>query len=244
MINEKMLSDFINPGIKPDDTILMHSSLSSLGYIEGGADTVIDTLIAALPEGTLLIPTLSYQTVTRENPFFSVTETPSCIGIIGETFRKRKGVKRSLHPTHSVCGTGKYAEEILEKHIETSTPAGKNSPFGLLPEYNGKILMLGCTLKPNTSMHAVEELLKPWYLLQKEPVEYTITDEKGNEFIKIHERHNFKTAEQRYDRLANIMDIPCKKVMNADCYLIDAKEMWEKVYAKLKEDIDYFIDIK
>ncbi len=244
MINEKMAQDLINLGIKKDDTILMHSSLSSLGYIEGGAETVIDTILSVLTEGTLLIPALSYSYVNNENPVFNIKETGSCVGIISETFRKRDGVIRSMHPTHSVCGTGKYAAEILSKHIETNTPAGKTSPFALLPKYNGKILMLGCGLNPNTSMHGVEELTKPWYLLTEEPFTYTLTDENGNETKKDYFRHNFhaSNAHQRYDRLADVMNLECKKVLNADCYLIDAKKMWETADKYIKENNNYFID--
>ena len=72
-----MAQDLINLGIKKDDTILMHSSLSSLGYIEGGAETVIDTILSVLTEGTLLIPALSYSYVNNENPVFNIKETGS-----------------------------------------------------------------------------------------------------------------------------------------------------------------------
>lgn len=245
MINEKMKNDLINLGIKDDDTILMHSSLSSLGYIEGGADTVIDTLLSVLENGTLLIPSLSYSFVNDANPVFDIRETKSCVGIISETFRKRNGVIRSMHPTHSVCGTGKHAEEILSHHSETNTPVGEKSPFALLPNYNGKILMLGCSLNPNTSMHGVEELTKPWYLLTKEPFTYTLIDENGNKTEKDYFRHNFHPshAEQRYDRLGDVMELECKKVLDADCYLINASKMWEIADKHIKENNNYFINI-
>lgn len=51
MINEKMQKDLIALGIKADDTVLMHGSLSSLGFVEGGAETVIDTLLSVLKNG-------------------------------------------------------------------------------------------------------------------------------------------------------------------------------------------------
>ena len=242
MVNEKMAQDLKALGIRPDDVILMHSSLSSLGYVEGGADTVIDTLLSVLSEGTLLIPALSFDTVNGDNPVFSARETPSCIGLISETFRKRPGVLRSIHPTHSVCGIGKYAREILSQHKETDTPVGKKSPFGLLPEYGGKVLMLGCRLFPNTSMHGVEELSRPWYLMKSGRTTFRLLDENGNETVKAYECHNFKQAAQRYDRLAQVMDIPWGKVLNADCYLIDAKQMWKAGHEKLMEDPDFFID--
>ena len=242
MVHETMARDFWNLGIRPDDTVLMHSSLSSLGYVEGGADTVIDTLLDVLKEGTLLIPALSYESVTTESPEFSVLNSPSCIGRISETFRTRPGVRRSMHPTHSVCGVGRLAEEILSRHLDTDTPVGEMSPFALLPSYGGKVLMLGCGLRPNTSMHGVEELVKPDYLLHPEPVEYRLTGYDGKITRKIYLRHDFRTAIQRYDRLAEKMEIACGKVLNATSYLIDAQTMWQVGEKALREDPHCFID--
>ena len=147
-----------------------------------------------------------------------------------------------------ICGsdwsiyTGKYAAEILGRHIESSTPVGKTSPFALLPEYDGQVLMLGCGLRPNTSMHGVEELSVPPYLLREEPVEYTLIDADGNELKKKYRVHNFRGVAQRYDRLAEVMDIPHGKVLEAEAYLIDAREMWKKGHEKLKENEMYFVD--
>ena len=242
MVNEKMAQDLVALGLRSDDVILMHSSLSSLGYVEGGADTVIDTLLEVLSEGTLLIPALSYDTVNANNPVFIARETPSCIGRISETFRTRPGVLRSIHPTHSVCGMGKHAQEILSRHIETDTPVGKLSPFGLLPEYGGKVLMLGCRLFSNTSMHGVEELSRPWYVMKPYRTTFRLVDENGQETEKSYETHNFKNAIQRYDRLAQVMDIPNGPVLNATCHLIDARQMWKVGHETLLKDPDFFID--
>ena len=133
-----------------------HSSLRSLGPVPGGAETVVRGLVEALgPDGTLLMPALSYARVTPEQPLFDVRLTPSNVGALPETFRTRPGTLRSIHPTHSVCGVGRLAAELLGRHIEDRTPCGPRSPFHLLPEYGGQILMLGCGLRPNTSMHAV-----------------------------------------------------------------------------------------
>lgn len=242
MVNYKMVEDLVNLGIKSDDTVLMHSSLKSLGYVEGGASTVIDSLLYVLSDGTLLIPALSFATVRPEIPIFSQNDTPSCVGAISEYFRKTPNVLRSLHPTHSVCAYGKRAYELTREHIDTTTPVGEKSPFALLPKVGGKILMLGCGLRPNTSMHGVEELTVPPYLFREKMIEYTITDKDGNTFKKDYHAHNFKGVGQRYDRLSEIMDIPHGKVLEADAYLIDAKEMWDKAHAKLEENEFFFVD--
>ena len=242
MINKQMYGDLAALGIRHDDVILMHSSLSSLGYVEGGAETVIDTLTALLDGGTLLIPALSFASVRPENPYFSLLGTPSCVGAISEYFRTRPGVGRSMHPTHSVCGIGEGAERLLSGHYRSETPVGPDSPMALLPKVNGKILMLGCGLRPNTSMHGVEELTVPPYLYRPEPVEYHLTDADGRETVKKYRAHNFAGVIQRYDRLAEIMDIPGGRVLGAEAFLIDAAEMWEKADRKLKENETFFVD--
>src|SRR5436305_5681484 len=67
-INEKNLpvtrdclkTDFSNIGIKPGMTLIVHSSLKSIGWVCGREITVVDALMEVLtPEGTLVMPTHS-----------------------------------------------------------------------------------------------------------------------------------------------------------------------------------------
>lgn len=244
LVNEQLLRDLRALGVCAEDTLLVHSSLSALGYVEGGAETVIDTLLAAVSEGTLLMPALSYATVRPETPTFSINETPSCVGAISEAFRKRAGVRRSMHPTHSVCAMGKRAEELLAPHKDTATPAGAGSPFALLPQYGGKVLMLGCGINPNTSMHGVEETVMPPYLLNPTPTVYRLVDETGTVTEKAYRRHSFHdtNTSQRYERLGDVMTIAEGAVLNGRVHLIDAREMWRAAGEKLKDNPFYFVD--
>lgn len=94
-----LIRDLRALGIKENDTVLVHSSLSALGFIEGGAETVIEALKEIITEGgNLLFPTLSYATVNLDNLNFDVRNTPCCVGIIPETFRKQPDVIRSIRP--------------------------------------------------------------------------------------------------------------------------------------------------
>ena len=43
-------------GIRPTDNLLVHSSMKSLGPVEGGADTLIDALMESVPKGLLMMP--------------------------------------------------------------------------------------------------------------------------------------------------------------------------------------------
>ena len=149
-----------------------------------------------------------------------------------------------MHPTHSICAWGKHAEEILKGHFLSDTPVGSGSPLALVPEYGGKILMLGCGLRPNTSMHGVEELVMPPYLFKPHKTLFTLVDKDGTETRKYYNCHNIAASGtiQRYDRLADIMDLKSQKVLEADCYLIDASEMWRKAHEALKKNEFYFVD--
>ena len=61
-MKQKLIHDLSALGLCPGDTVIVHSSLSALGHVEGGADTVIDALKELLTEeGTLLFPALSFR---------------------------------------------------------------------------------------------------------------------------------------------------------------------------------------
>lgn len=156
-MSDRLLAQFqanlLALGVRPGGVLMVHSSLRALGNVPGGAEMVIQGLLSALGEnGTLLMPALTYERVIPTCPVFDVRQTPSNVGIIPETFRKREGTRRSIHPTHSVCALGPLAAALLDPHIEDNTPCGPHSPFHTMPEHGGQILMLGCGLEPNTSM--------------------------------------------------------------------------------------------
>ena len=232
-------------GVRPGGVLLVHSSLRSLGKVPGGAATVIAGLRQALgPAGTLLMPALSYAAVTRERPRFDLTLTPSNVGIIPETFRRQPGVLRSLHPTHSVCGSGPVAAALLCEHGQDATPCGLHSPFHRLPEVNGQILMLGCGLAPNTSFHAIEEVVAPPYLFGN-PLEYELIDGDGARTVKRYLPHDFAGYAQRYERLGELLAEPGLRkgsVLAATVYVIEAAAMWDVALAALRRDPLAFVE--
>ena len=242
-MNEAFSDGLRKLGVAPDDTLLVHSSLKALGWIDGGAIAVVEALMHYLSRGTLLMPALSYATVTAENPHFSVIDTPSCVGTIPEAYRTYPSVTRSIHPTHSVCAWGARAAEITERHGLDRTPVGENSPFRLLTACGGKILMLGCGLRPNTFMHGVEEAAGLPYVLAEQPVTFQITNREGYTEEAVHRVHDFRDiAAQRYDRAADCTTIRSGKVLDADTYLLDSKDLWDAASDVLQRDPWYFVD--
>jgi aminoglycoside 3-N-acetyltransferase len=242
---DRVASELGEAGLAPGSAVLVHSSLSSLGRVQGGAETVIGGLLDALgPEGTLLMPALSYAAVTETSPRFDLRSTPSNVGTIPETFRRMPGVLRSLHPTHSVCGAGPRARELLAPHAGDRTPCGPGSPFRLLARSGGSILMLGCGLRPNTSMHGVEELVEPPYLFGGE-LSITLVREDGSEVAGSYRMHGFSGHAQRYDRVATLGEGPWlrqARVLEATVHLIDAAELWRRAEEALRRDPLFFVE--
>jgi aminoglycoside 3-N-acetyltransferase len=242
---QKISNELQAIGVRPGGVLMVHSSLKSLGWVPGGAETVIQALLFALgTDGTLLMPALTYGTVGSSNPCFDLRSTPSCVGIIPETFRLRAGTKRSLHPTHSVCASGSLAKQLLTPHQEDSTPCGPNSPFHRLPDFDGQILMLGCGLLPNTSIHALEEIVKTPYAL-KAPMVYTLINENGEEIKKAYSPHHFAGYTQRYDRVTRILkhpDLRTGSVMKAHSHLMDAVALKNAGLIALEDNPLFFVE--
>lgn len=241
----RLAADLRALGVRLGGVLLVHSSLRSLGPLRGGAETVVLGLLDALGvEGTLLMPALSYETVGAHNPAFDVRHTPSCVGALSEYFRTRARTQRSIHPTHSVAGVGPHAATLLGDHMQSTTPVGPNSPFRKLRDVGGQILFLGCGLRPNTSMHGVEELVEPPYLFAGF-VNYRVALADGSEAEMRVRSHDFAGWAQRYDRLGPLLEgrgLRAGPVMQARAHLLEAGPMWEIAQAALVRDPLYFVE--
>lgn len=242
----RIASDSLSAGLRPGGIVLVHSSLSSMGRVPGGPETVIRGLTRALgPEGTLLLPALSYEHVGARQPVFDLLRTPANVGVIPEHFRKRPGTVRSVHPTHSVCGIGPRLHDILGEHHLDQTPCGEHSPYRKLRDLSGQILFLGCGLRPNTSMHGVEELAKAPYLFG-EMVAYRIILPDGGEMSLRCRRHSFAGWRQRYDRVESLLrpgkEIKTGRVLGAGAHVVESRAMWERALEALESDPFHFVE--
>lgn len=173
-----LISDFKKLGIQAGDTLLVHSSLKSLGWVNGAASTVIRALLEVLGEnGTLVMPTHSgdlsdpaqwqnppvpqawWKDIYETMPAFDIhlTETRG-MGRIPELFRNLPGVRRSFHPQLSFAAYGKHAEFITNNHPLTPS-LGMESPLGKLYQLKAKVLLLGVGYDSCTSFHLAECLI-------------------------------------------------------------------------------------
>lgn len=167
--------EFERIGIKKGDNILVHSSLSKLGWVCGGEVTVIKALMEVVEEsGTIVMPSHSgdvcdpafwsnppvpvewFEAIRKEMPAFDPSITPTYgMGKIAEGFRVFPNVKRSYHPTVSFSAWGKNKDFITDNHsLEYSL--GENSPLARFYELDGKVLLLGVDYDVNTSFHLAE----------------------------------------------------------------------------------------
>jgi len=231
-------------GLREGSLVLVHSSLKSLSHVSIHPRLIVQALRKAVGRsGTILMPALSYQHVTPEHPYFSEEHTPGHVGALPEYFRKQPGTIRSIHPTHSVCGSGPLAEALLSRHHLDHTPAGPNSPFSLLPKYGGKILFMGCGLRPNTSMHAIEEVVGPEYLFDG-LVDYTIRT-KQSEYALRMQRYKFRGYDQRYERVADLLEgneLKTGRLLTAQVHVMESAALWRKALPVLQRDHFYFMD--
>ncbi|NLV92594.1 MAG: AAC(3) family N-acetyltransferase [Firmicutes bacterium] len=154
---EQLINHISQLGIKSQDTLLIHSSMKAIGPVEGGADTVLDAFIDYMQDGLLVFPTHTWKQINSEYNVFDVANEPSCVGILTELFRKRPGVIRSWHPTHSVAALGKDAEQYVAGEEKWDTPCPRQGCWGKLYDRRAKILFIGCDLTRNTIIHGVEE---------------------------------------------------------------------------------------
>lgn len=167
---------FRRVGVQRGDIVYCHSSLSRFGYVEGGAEAVVDALLEAVgPEGTVATPAGTYS-LGKDGAVFDVRNSPSELGAITESLRKRT-TYRSHHLTESICALGRLAKELTETH--SITPCGAESPFRKFIDMDAQILLLGVSHNNNTTFEAIEERLAPEYVRFKEIWNAFLMDENG-----------------------------------------------------------------
>ncbi len=162
-------------GVAPGMVLLVHSSLSSLGWVCGGAVAVVLALESALePRGTLVMPTHSgdlsepsywknppvpdswWAKIRQTMPPFDVNMTPTRgVGVIPECFRNQPGTRRSTHPSDSFAARGANAEQVVREHA-LDFALGDRSPLARIYDLNGWILLLGAGFQCCTSLHLAE----------------------------------------------------------------------------------------
>ncbi|MEV7029938.1 AAC(3) family N-acetyltransferase [Streptomyces sp. NPDC093272] len=170
-----LVEDLRRLGVRTGETLLAHTSLRSLGWVNGGAVTVVESLLETLgPDGTLVVPTqtgdLSDPALWRDPPVpehwwaeiratmpaYDPRITPTRgVGVIPETVRTWPGALRSAHPQTSFAAVGPRAVVIVEGHARDCR-LGERSPLARLEDLDARVLMLGTGYATCTGFHLAE----------------------------------------------------------------------------------------
>lgn len=171
---ESLVADLRALGVRTGETLLVHSSLSALGWVCGGAEAAVAALQEAVtPDGTLVVPTHTgrlmdpaewqhppvpddwVETVRASMPAYRPAVTACQTGAIPECLRLHPGAVRSRHPLVSFAAWGADADAVVADH-SLANGLGESSPLAAVYERDGRVLLLGVGHEANTSMHLAE----------------------------------------------------------------------------------------
>ena len=170
-----LAEDLRRLGLGAGDTVLVHTSLSSLGWVCGGAVAVVEALLSVLGRGgTLVVPTHTsdltdpagwsnppvpeswWSTIRATMPAFRAAVSPSRgMGVVPEVVRNWPGACRSSHPHVSFAALGQHAATVTDDH-RLADGLGEGSPLARLYELDAAVLLLGVGHDRNTSLHLAE----------------------------------------------------------------------------------------
>ncbi|MEW1999646.1 aminoglycoside N(3)-acetyltransferase [Streptomyces coelicoflavus] len=162
-------------GVRSGDTLLAHTSLSSLGWVCGGPVAVVRALLDVLgPDGTLVVPTQTgdlsdpalwtsppvpeawWESIRAATPPYDPLITPSRgVSVVPETVRTWPGARRSAHPQTSFAALGARAAEVVAGHA-TDCRLGERSPLAVLERLDARVLLLGAGYDACTAFHLAE----------------------------------------------------------------------------------------
>ena len=248
-------------GVKEGDVVLMHSSLSHSGPIAGGADAVIEAMMATLgPTGTLVVPT------NYDNAVIGVTdcgdpyryppepphvpapwdpdESPAYTGAIPNRLWPRSDVIRSTHPTHSVAAWGKLAEEFVEGHGPDTPCCGPAGPYRKMVDYNGKFLFFACSLNSATFLHALEDWADLGYMPAAD-----VLMKRGGEVVTVKSLHYpegcrsfYRGPPNKVTRKLDELKVPIRRVRLgfSDLQLIRARDL-HRLLGVLEDEPDLML---
>jgi aminoglycoside 3-N-acetyltransferase len=204
-IMEKLVGNF--------DVLMIHSSFNSMTPMYTGNLSKFLSKIRTYCEQnniTLAMPAFFFgadnfnaSEYYKKNSF-DVRKTVSQMGLLTELFRRLPNVKRSIHPTHSVCALGPLAETLTKNHHLADTACGEGTPFGEMRKYRTKIMGIGTKgFRSLTQVHSAEDIMKnefPIHFSFSEIIPVTCIDEQGISHI-----YKLGIQKPEYRRNANMI---------------------------------------
>ncbi|MBS4219689.1 AAC(3) family N-acetyltransferase [Bacillus sp. FJAT-49711] len=235
LTKNQLVGDFKRIGVKEGMVLVVHTSLRNIGYIEGGPDAVIESLLDILgDEGTLVMPSM-----TSGDEVFDPKTTPTDdMGIVAETFWRMPGVLRSVHPNSAFAAYGKHAPEIVAEQL-IDQPEGIKSPIGKAYQLDGRILLFGVSHDSNTTIHLAESLNDVPYRTYS-----TMLMSRDGKVEKI-EIPIINHCCQNFNKMESLLKekgcLTIQKIGNGTCQFMKAKDVVEVASVELKKNPFYFL---
>ena len=236
-----LIQKFSQLGIKQGDTLLVHASLSSLGYVVGGAEALYYALRVVIGnEGTIVVPsqtveisdTASWQyppvpqewhdVIRLSIPAYSKELSYSkAMGAFSQLIGILPDSIRSNHPMYSFTAIGEKASEIIEQD-SFDFPFGEESPLGRMYSIGAKILMIGTDFETNTSLHLAENRLNREVIHEKSKI-LTENGEKWISFknIELDIYDDYLEVQKNFMEQYTVNHI---SINESNVYLFDMKE--------------------
>ncbi|MBT3602675.1 MAG: M28 family peptidase [Candidatus Latescibacteria bacterium] len=227
----QLIRDLKALGIQTGMDVMVHSALSKVGHVDGGANTVIDALLSIIGKrGTLVMPSFNHGWAHVFNPL----TTPTTNGAIPDTFWRRTGVIRSQHASHAIAAFGPKAEAICADHNITGCWTA-DSPISRVIHNDGYILSIGVDHHNSTAYHAAEVsmpcgCIDPFGYPKKVLINGTVSDVPGLAF-----RNGPCLASPRKLNAALKNRQTHGNVGNADSTLVKAIDLWHARKRHLKD---------
>jgi len=231
---EQLVADLAALGVTAGMDLMVHSSLSRLGHVIGGAEAVVEALLQAIgPAGTLMAPSFNHGAAAVYNPL----ATPTINGAIADALWHRPDAIRSIHPTHPVAAIGPKAADWCGDHLEKGIWA-QDSPIGRLVHGGGYLLGLGVNNDSCTAYH-VAEISMPCGCLDQFGSRQRVVDADGivqtvNGFAW-RDGHCPVSPANLAPALDRLGVQRRGKVGNADCFLVKALDLWQVRREQLKD---------
>ena len=240
---DNLINHLSELNINPKGTLMIHVSLKSIG--ESSANAVLDALMEYMQYGLLVLPSHTWDNVNKQNPVMDVLYTPTCVGVLTELFRKREGVYRSLHPTHSLAAFGKNAEEFISGEENIKTPCGKGGAYYRLWERNAQILLIGVNFTRNTFIHGLEEWENAIGAIDDKQTDFYVIDKDGKKHYTPQYKHCAPHGSSTFTKLEpgliNEGIVTLGRFGDATTRLMEAKPIREYVGKILKQDPRYLL---
>ncbi|MEK7424655.1 MAG: GNAT family N-acetyltransferase [Actinomycetota bacterium] len=161
-------------GVREGSVVVVHSSLSRIGWVAGDAQAVVEALLAVVgAEGTIVMPAHTglsdpaawlnppvpeaWCAMIRDAaPAFDTALTPMRgMGQVVECFRRLPEVRHSGHPAVGFVARGPAADLIVRQH-PLEHALDDRSPLGRLYELDARIVLFGVGHDSNTALHLAE----------------------------------------------------------------------------------------